>query len=58
MRIPPPPPGKQQRARGDGRYVLWFGMFVIGLGVGLAFYRWLPAVTDLFDGWMTPLLRN
>ena len=55
-RIPPAPPARQ-RSEGDGRWIIWFAMLVLGAVVGVAFHAWLPAVNVAFDAWVTLALR-
>jgi hypothetical protein len=48
---------QRKRQTNDGRWAIWFGMLILGLVVGVAFYQLLPIVTMTFDGWLTPRLR-
>ncbi len=50
-RIPPAPPPARRKG-GDGRYLIWFVLFLLGGVVGAAFYEWLPPVGELFDDWV------
>lgn len=56
-RIPAPPPGRQGKKKGDGRFVIWFAMLVLGAIVGVAFHRFLPFVNIAFDEWVVGALR-
>jgi hypothetical protein len=52
--IPPLPSkaGKGRKRPTDLRWLLWLGAFVLGIGLGIAAYQWVPAVDDLFDYWV------
>ena len=58
-RIPAELRGKQRKRRqpSDGRGLVWFGMLLLGVVVGAAFYRFSPFVSDSFDALVTTALR-
>jgi hypothetical protein len=51
-RIPPPPLGRGQRRKTDGRWLIWTGVFALGVALGAAAYQWVPGVDFYFDGWL------
>lgn len=55
--IPPPPPTVMRRRANDGRGLVWFFMLLLGIGVGTAFYQWVPDVSFTFDYWVALALR-
>lgn len=55
--IPPPPPTVARRRANDGRGLVWLFMLVLGVGVGVAFYQWVPDVSFYFDYWLALALR-
>jgi hypothetical protein len=55
-RIPPPPP-IQRRRGGDGRWIIWLFLLVLGAIVGAAFYQWLPGISLYFDYWIALVLH-
>jgi hypothetical protein len=53
--IPPPPPavGKRKKKRGlSPRFFVWPGALVVGVGLGVAAYLFVPQVDVYFDYWL------
>lgn len=65
---PPPPAGApgvrirtappvNRRSKGGRGGLIWLAALLVGAGVGFALHRFVPAVAEPFDDWMTQLRR-
>lgn len=54
VRIPPPPPrtGKRKKKGGSPRPLIWMGALVLGVGLGVVAYQYIPPVDFYFDYWV------
>jgi hypothetical protein len=51
--IPPPPPRVgPRRRRSSVRLLVWPVAFVLGVGLGVAVYQWVPGASFYFDYWL------
>jgi hypothetical protein len=52
--IPPPPPrdGRRRKAGSDPRALVAVAALVVGAGLGIGAYHYVPGVDALFDYWL------
>lgn len=53
--IPTPPPamGKRRNRPLDLQWLIWAGAFLVGIGLGVTAYQWVPNVDFYFDYWIS-----
>jgi len=55
--IPTPPKmPKRRKRRSDAHWLIWAAALAVGIGAGVAGYRFLPGVERYFDYWLVLVL--